>query len=382
MFNYKNIYIDDWYSIIGPKEKSDGNLKKYNLALSDYYFNEKTIEKAEVRMQKFVLNYFKSSKIDVVCASDLMDQLIVSNLMAEEEDIPFLGVYNACASFASGVISIANMIQSKGVKRGVYITSSHNLSAEKQFRFPIEYGAVKPKRSTFTATGAVGVSLNNTSGKIKIISATLGKVKDSYVKDAFNMGGVMAISAIATFKEHLKNRCKSEEDYDLICKNPSYEKPYVLLYLLIMPKDVDLYVQRIRQLYPNCLIVSIPGSSYVKKIGDVECSDIGPKEFIGLIKHSEAVFTSSFHGTVFSILYEKKFASYLPQHTGGRIRNLLKSFDLTERIVDAPDALKILPEPIDYTFTKAIRVQEKRNADAYLDTILADAYERNKDGNG
>ena len=30
MFNYKNIYIDDWYSIIGPKEKSDGNLKKYN----------------------------------------------------------------------------------------------------------------------------------------------------------------------------------------------------------------------------------------------------------------------------------------------------------------------------------------------------------------
>lgn len=39
MFNYKNIYIDDWYSIIGPKEKSDGNLKKYNLALSDYYFN-------------------------------------------------------------------------------------------------------------------------------------------------------------------------------------------------------------------------------------------------------------------------------------------------------------------------------------------------------
>ena len=202
MFNYKNIYIDDWYSIIGPKEKSDGNLKKYNLALSDYYFNEKTIEKAEVRMQKFVLNYFKSSKIDVVCASDLMDQLIVSNLMAEEEDIPFLGVYNACASFASGVISIANMIQSKGAKRGVYITSSHNLSAEKQFRFPIEYGAVKPKRSTFTATGAVGVSLNNTSGKIKIISATLGKVKDSYVKDAFNMGGVMAISAIATFKEH------------------------------------------------------------------------------------------------------------------------------------------------------------------------------------
>lgn len=216
MFNYKNIYIDDWYSIIGPKEKSDGNLKKYDLALSDYYFNEKTFEKTEVKMQKYVLNHFKTEKIDVVCASDLMDQMIVSNLMAEEEDIPFLGVYNACASFASGVISIANMIQSKGVKNGVYITSSHNLSAEKQFRFPIEYGAVKPKRSTFTATGAIGVKLNNIAGKIRIVSATLGKVKDSFVKDAFNMGGVMAISAIDTFKEHLKNARKTEKDYDLI----------------------------------------------------------------------------------------------------------------------------------------------------------------------
>lgn len=216
MFNYKNVYIDDWYSIIGPKEKSDGNLKKYDLGLNDYYFNEKTFEKAEVKMQKFVLNHLKDSSIDVVCASDLMDQMIVSNLMAEEEDIPFLGVYNACASFAAGLISIANMIQAKGVKNGIYITSSHNLAAEKQFRFPVEYGAVKPKRSTFTATGAVGVKVTNKEGKIKVVSATLGRVKDSYVKDAFNMGGVMAISAMDTFKRHLEKSHKDASYYDLI----------------------------------------------------------------------------------------------------------------------------------------------------------------------
>lgn len=216
MFNYKNVYIDDWYSIIGPKEKSDGNLKKYNLGLNDYYFNEKTFEKAEVKMQKFVLNHLKNSDTDVICASDLMDQMIVSNLMAEEEDIPFLGVYNACASFAAGLISIANMIQAKGIKNGIYITSSHNLAAEKQFRFPVEYGAVKPVRSTFTATGAIGVKVTNKEGKIKVISATLGRVKDSFVKDAFNMGGVMAISAVSTFKEHLKRSHKDESYYDLI----------------------------------------------------------------------------------------------------------------------------------------------------------------------
>lgn len=161
-----------------------------------------------------------------------------------------------------------------------------------------------------------------------------------------------------------------KKDYDLICKNPTFQRPYVLLYLLIMPENVNLYMQKVREEYPDCLIVSIPGSSYAKRIGDIECSDIGPKEFIGLIKNAEAVFTSSFHGTVFSILYKKRFVSYLPQNTGNRIRNLLNSFNLTERIVDSPVDLEILSNPIDYSFTENMIVQKKILANEYLDKIM------------
>jgi len=176
MFNYKNVYIDDWYSIIGPKEKSDGNLKKYNLGLNDYYFNEKTFEKAEVKMQKFVLNHLKSSDIDVICASDLMDQMIVSNLMAEEEDIPFLGVYNACASFVESMLIGANFISSKQINKVCLLTSSHELTSERQFRFPIEYGSLKAKYTTITATGSVGCVISNEKTKCKIISSTSSNI--------------------------------------------------------------------------------------------------------------------------------------------------------------------------------------------------------------
>lgn len=168
--------------------------------------------------------------------------------------------------------------------------------------------------------------------------------------------------------------CK--EDYDLICKNPSFQQPYVLLYLLIMPDNVDAYINEIRKSYPNCILVSIPGSTYVKKIGDIECADIGPEEFIGLIKNAEAVFTSSFHGTVFSIIYEKKFASYLPANTGERIRNLLDEFDLADRIVDCSKELKTLPSAIDYSFAQSVREQEKIKASKYFNEILAEVTER------
>ena len=216
MFNYKNVYIEEWFSIVGPKAK-ETNLKKYNLSINDYYFNESTFEKAEVKMQKVILNYFnRNSKPSVLVASDLMDQMTSSAIGAKNVSIPYLGLYNACASSVSGLITIANMLSFKNIKDGLFITSSHNLTAGKQFRFPTEYGAPVPKRSTITATGAIGIKLTKKETKYKIVSSTLGMVTDSYVKDAYNMGAVMAPSAVRTIIDHLKNQNKSPEDYDLV----------------------------------------------------------------------------------------------------------------------------------------------------------------------
>lgn len=162
----------------------------------------------------------------------------------------------------------------------------------------------------------------------------------------------------------------SRKDYEAICRADVCGEPYVLLYLLIMPDDVKQYIINIRKLYPHCKIISIPGSTYSKKIGDIERGDIGPEEFLGLIKNAEAVFTSSFHGTVFSILYEKQFASYLPPKTGGRIRNLLSEFRLTDRIIETPEDIKTMVKPIDFMDAQKIRKQEIERANEYLNTIF------------
>ena len=217
MFDFKNIYINDWFSIIGPLESQTNNLKNIDLTMPDYYYGEKTIEKAEIKMQKIVLNYLiKKDKPELVIGSDLINQLSITNMTLINKNIPYLGMYSACASSIGNLITLGTFIDSKKIKEGLIITSSHNLTAEKQFRFPVEYGAPKPERSTFTTTGSIGIIVSNKQSNIKIINGTIGNVIDSQIKDVYNMGAVMAPSAVDTLLRHLELTKTTPKDYDLI----------------------------------------------------------------------------------------------------------------------------------------------------------------------
>ena len=216
MLKFKEVYLNEHFILVGPLEK-EANFKKANLYIEDYYYGEKTIEKAEVKMQKTVLDaLMKSGKPGIVIGGELSNQLGTTNMNLADRAVPYMGIYSACASSAQGIIMIANMISSKAIKDGIFITSSHNLVAEKQLRFPVEYGAPKPIRSTFTATGAVGMKLSNKPSKIKIINGTIGSVVDSGVKDVHNVGAVMGPSAVDTLLRHLKSSNTTLNDYDLI----------------------------------------------------------------------------------------------------------------------------------------------------------------------
>ena len=216
MLKFNSVYINDQYILAGFLEKQTG-LKDVDMFIDDYYFEEDTIEKAELKMQKTALtNLIKNEKPELVVGGELSNQLGTTNMNMADRAIPYLGIYSACASSAQGLIMLANMISNKTIKNGVFITSSHNLTAEKQFRFPIEYGAPKPIRSTFTATAAVGIKVTNTPSKIKILNGTIGAVVDSAVKDVHNVGAVMAPSAVDTLLRHLKATKTKVTDYDLI----------------------------------------------------------------------------------------------------------------------------------------------------------------------
>ena len=218
---YNNCYINDSYSVAGPMEKA-GQIKNYDYTLDDYYFKEKTFEDAESKMQKKAIdnllfkNKLNESNIDLVIGGDLFNQIGITSKALENYNISFLGTYSACATFVENLIISANMLINKNIKKIIAITSSHNLTAEKQFRYPVEYGAMKYKCNTFTATGSVACLVSNNESNIKIESATIGQVINMGIKDVNNIGAVMAPAAASTIIKHLEETKRDVNYYDVI----------------------------------------------------------------------------------------------------------------------------------------------------------------------
>lgn len=217
---FNNVYIKDAFSIAGPLE-SEGQIRKYDLTIDDYYYKEKTFIDAEIKMQRVVIENLlyrnkMAKKIDLLVGGDLSNQITITNFTAKNFEIPFLGVYSACASFVEGLIIAGNFVENKSIKNSIVITSSHNLNAERQFRFPIEYGAPRASTTTFTATGAVGAIVTNEKNRIKLEAATIGNVIDFSQYDATHMGAVMAPSAVQVLLKHLNDFQRTIDYYDVI----------------------------------------------------------------------------------------------------------------------------------------------------------------------
>lgn len=214
--NFQNVYLRDYYTIVGPKE-SEGKITNYNEKLSSLYNDEKTFESAEIAMQQRVIDKMTyQGDIDYIIGGDLLNQIAISTYSASKYNIPFIGVYSACASMIESLIIGANLVRSRDAKNVLCITSSHNLTAERQFRYPVEYGNNKPQSATTTLTAAAGITLTNEKTKYKVVSATVGKIVDMGVTDVNNMGAVMAPACAKTIYEHLLNGQVDANYYDII----------------------------------------------------------------------------------------------------------------------------------------------------------------------
>ena len=126
-------------------------------------------------------------------------------------------------------------------KKIIVATSSHNMVAEKQFRNPVEYGALKKKTATFTSTGAASLLLTNKKDKIKVINGTVGIVQDKGIMDVNNMGAVMAMAAADTIKRHFNDLKIKPDYYDLILTGDLgvYGKKILIDYLKTFNIDIS-----------------------------------------------------------------------------------------------------------------------------------------------
>ena len=219
---FNNVYVENVSTVAGPFV-IEGPLKdNFDKKFTDFYDGEKTFEKCEMKELKesikILLDKTKYNEEDISfgISADLMNQLTISNFVYSKLNIPFLGVYNACASVCEEILIATSILENEKNKKAICTTSSHNMTSERQFRNPVEYGAPKPKTTTFTVTGAASLMLTNAKTDIKVTSATIGKVIDMGVDNVFDMGAVMSPSAAYTLNEHLKQTKTKVSDYDLI----------------------------------------------------------------------------------------------------------------------------------------------------------------------
>jgi len=221
-FKYNNVYINNTSTVVGPYEAKGPFSKLFDKIYDDLYFGEKSWEQAEIRSIKdsieILLN--KSNKInkeiDVHIGGDLLNQIVATNYSSIDIGIPLIGIYSACATSTLGLMLASNMIEANQIKNVIVTSSSHNNSAEKQFRNPVEYGGPKKKYTTFTTTGCASCFLSNEKSNIKVESATLGTVVDMGITDVSNMGAVMAPAAAKVIADHLKDTKRTIDYYDLI----------------------------------------------------------------------------------------------------------------------------------------------------------------------
>lgn len=210
------------YSVVGPKE-GEGPLGKYfDLVLKDDLNGQKSYEKAESSIlynaitSCLKLANIKESDVNYLLAGDLLNQISSSNFAARDLDIPFIGLYGACSTMTESLGLGALLMEGGFANYIIAATSSHFSSAERQFRFPLEYGSQRHPTAHWTVTGAGAMLLGKEGNFPCITYVTTGKVKDYGITDANNMGASMAPAAIDTIKQHFLDTGRTPEDYDLI----------------------------------------------------------------------------------------------------------------------------------------------------------------------
>jgi len=210
------------HSIVGPKE-GQGPLGEYfDEVLNDDTMGKDSFEKAESQMMFSAISEslkkakLKETDIDYLFSGDLLNQIISSSFAAREFSIPFFGLYGACSTMSES-LSLASIIMDGGfAKHVIATTSSHFSSAERQFRFPLEYGSQRAQTSQWTVTGSGALILGYEGNYPEVTHVTTGKVKDFGQKDANNMGAAMAPAAVDTIVCHFKDTGRKPSDYDII----------------------------------------------------------------------------------------------------------------------------------------------------------------------
>ena len=238
--------IISYGSVVGKKEHEGPLSNEFDSYTTDSFFGEKSFEKAESRLQKTAVQTaldkagLTPDDIDNIFAGDLLNQCIGSSFGLRSLGIPFIGLYGACSTMALSAGLAAVFIDSGAAKKTISVTSSHFCSAERQYRFPLNYGSQRTPTAQWTVTGSGALILGKDGGDIYISSVTFGEIEDLNIKDANNMGAAMAPAAAGTLLNFFKDTETKPDDYDIIFTGDLGYVGTNLLYELLEREGIDI----------------------------------------------------------------------------------------------------------------------------------------------
>ena len=102
-----------------------------------------------------------------------------------------------------------------------------------------------------------------------------------------------------------------------------------------------------------------------------------PEEWLNHYKYADYVFTNTFHGTVFSIIFRKKFCVLLQKEfsekQNERLFSVLNMFGLQDRVLQHGQSIKdVIDNPIDWDYVEKVKAKWRVKTDDFFNKILTE----------
>ncbi len=250
-------YLSSGAAIVGKKEGEGPLGPCFDRVVEDEMNGQESFELAE---KHFYLDAIDTclqkaglgpEHVQFLLGGDLLNQIISASFAARDLAIPFLGLYGACSTMSESLCLGSMLVDGGHANRAVCAASSHFCTAERQFRFPLEFGSQRTPTAQWTVTGAGATLVSDTPGDHPLARSSLvcmGRVVDLGIKDANNMGAAMAPAAADTLCALFRDTDTHPGDYDLILTGDLGQVGHDLLLELMEQHQFPLDASR----YTDC----------------------------------------------------------------------------------------------------------------------------------
>lgn len=287
------------------------------------------------------------------------------------DDYKFSEKYKKMNSFIKDKLTIINILNEDEFLRTIPPDSLFLAGSDQVWNSPSKlpwyaFQWVKNNSNKYSYAASVALSsMNNEQQKVYI--EFLSSFKTISLREE---------QSVTFFKPIFANKVRHDLDPTLLYDKSFWRRiesprlisePYIFVYRLRPNKDVFDLARRVAK-ERKCKIVYT--GSYACHANDIHTIyNAGAEDFLSYIDHAEAIVTNSFHGTAFSIIYEKQFLSVKVATTGSRAESLLTILDLKSQFIVDPNGDYSLK--VDYTKVNDVLKQEREKSLEYLNNICS-----------